>query len=630
MLRASAMSNDDILNERRKMFFPISLKLVTMIFCIVLVSLLSVTIAATYFFRNDNKIRALEDTLNYSTLIVGKINSDLNSIMEKGKLAAIIMQGERSAGNVKVFAEMIFDSDPDMIFAGIMKKDNPGSLRYMHNSGYFLKRGVDADFRAIISAEYGAISRSFAGEDVLFNPSFYFNDPVIGLAIPYDRGISNKVIIVFYSMDKILESIATGGIVESFIVSGNGDVIAHRDPDIIKSKTNFESMSIIRMMMTNPNPNAQTSFEDENGVRYLGAFSRTGFSDAAVLSMVNEDIAFAMVYKIQRIVIWLTGIVLSISLLINFFFSRSLSNPIRRLTDASDEIKKGNFDIEISSESRDEIGLLTDSFQDMARGLAEREKIKSAFGKFVNKQIAELVMKKEVKLGGERKDVVVFFADIRSFTEMAETLEPEEVVEFLNQYMTRMVRCITKSKGFVDKYIGDSIMAVWGAPVATGNDAFYAINAALMMRNELIDFNMERGEKGKGFIHIGCGIHSGPVLSGQIGSEERMEYTVIGATVNIASRIEALNKAFVTDILITEETAHRVEGIFRLEPMQRIRFKGKSEPMQIYAVLGRKADPHTPKSVAELRKLLGIEGLLEQKWENQGVTFKEEKYEVLV
>lgn len=623
------MSEESNLEGRKKIFFPISLKLVTMIFSIVLVSLLSVTIAATYFFRNDNKIRAMEDTLNYSTLIAGKINSDIISILEKGKLAAITMQGRGYGGDVRGFAEMVFSSDPDMIFTGIMEKDKPGSLRYMHNSSYLTKRGITSDFRSVINAEYETISRSFSGEDVIFNPSFYFNEPVIGLSVPYDRGINRTVVIIFYSMDKILDSITKGGVIESFIVSIKGDVIAHRDQDIVKSKTAFDSLPIVRMMMTNPNPNAQTSFEDENGIPYLGAFSRTAFSDAAVISIVKEDAAFEMVYKIQRIVIWLTGIVLSVSFLINFFFSRSLSNPISRLTRASDEINKGHYDIELPSESRDEIGVLTDSFQNMARGLAEREKIKTAFGKFVNKQIAELVIKKEVKLGGERKDVVVFFSDIRSFTEMAETLEPEEVVEFLNQYMTRMVRCITRSKGVVDKYIGDAIMAVWGAPVDTGNNAFYAINAALMMRNELADFNSERAERGKKPVHIGCGIHCGPVLSGQIGSEDRMEYTVIGDTVNIASRIEALNKAFATDILITEETAERVAGIFRIEPMQRIKVKGKSRPMQIYAVLGRKADHDAPKSTVELRMLLGIEKPIKHKGDNNAAAVKEEKYEVL-
>ena len=354
-----------------------------------------------------------------------------------------------------------------------------------------------------------------------------------------------------------------------------------------------------------------------------------GFSDTAVISYVKEDIAFAMVYKIQRIVMWLTGLVLSASLLANYFFSRSLSNPIMKLTDASHQIQDGHYDIEISSVSHDEIGELTDSFKEMAHGLAERESIKTAFGKFVNKQIAELVMHNEIKLGGERKDVVVFFSDIRSFTSISESLEPEDVVEFLNQYMTRMVHCITKAKGVVDKYIGDAIMAVWGAPLSSGNDAFNAVNAALMMRDELIEFNMGRGDDKRPAIRIGCGIHCGPVLAGQIGSEDRMEYTVIGDTVNIASRIESLNKFFATDILISEETAERIKDKFRVVPMRKIKVKGKSDPLQIYAVLGRYANFDAPKNIKELRKLIGTEKMFRESGGDGQNPEEEVKYEIL-
>ena len=139
-------------------------------------------------------------------------------------------------------------------------------------------------------------------------------------------------------------------------------------------------------------------------------------------------------------------VVLSASFLITLLFSRSLSRPIKMLTDASRKIKEGIYDLEISSVSHDEIGELTDSFRDMAQGLAERERIKSAFGKFVNKTIADLVLNNEVKVGGERKDVAVFFSDIRSFTSISESLEPEEVVEFLNQYIERMVNCVNRTR----------------------------------------------------------------------------------------------------------------------------------------------------------------------------------------
>jgi len=516
-----------------------------------------------------------------------------------------------------------------MIFVGLMDKDRIESMRFIQNDEFFLRKGIQIDIKTIIKAEYDSIARSFAREEVIFNPSFYFKEAVIGISLPYDPAVSSSIIIIFYSMDKILESISTGSIIDSFIVSGTGDIIAHRDRDIVKSKTSYATMPVVNMMMTNPNPNAQTAYRDESGAKHLGAFNRIGFSDAAVISHVKEDVAFAMVYKIQRIIIWLTGIVLASSFLINLLFSRSLSRPIKNLTDASHKIQKGDYEFEISTVSRDEIGVLTNSFRDMARGLAERERIKSAFGKFVNKSIAELVINKEVKVGGERKEVAVFFSDIRSFTQISESLEPEEVVEFLNEYITRMVNCINKTKGVVDKYIGDAIMAIWGAPVTSGDDVFNAVNASLMMRDQLIEFNSDRGTEKKPVIRIGCGIHYGPVLAGQIGSEEKMEYTVIGDTVNLASRIEALNKAFGTDILVSEEMAERIKDRFRMVPMQKITVKGKSEPLQIYAVLGRFANFDSPKTLEELRRLIGTEEIYRNAVAKKQSLGEEIKYEVL-
>ena len=170
-----------------------------------------------------------------------------------------------------------------------------------------------------------------------------------------------------------------------------------------------------------------------------------------------------------------------------------------------------------------------------------------------------------------------------------------------------MVRCVNETNGIVDKFIGDAVMATWGAALSKGNDAENAVNGALLMREALLKFNIGRGSGGKPIIQIGCGINYGPVIAGQIGSEERLEYTVIGDAVNLASRVETLNKPFGTDILITSDLYHKVESIFQVERMQAIKVKGKEEPQIIYAVLGRKDNPNCPQNLEELRTKLGIQ-----------------------
>jgi adenylate cyclase len=168
-----------------------------------------------------------------------------------------------------------------------------------------------------------------------------------------------------------------------------------------------------------------------------------------------------------------------------------------------------------------------------------------------------------------------------------------------------MVECVDRTGGLVDKFIGDAIMAEWGILVSKGNDTENAINSALMMRMALLEFNKERAAKNKPLIKMGAGINTGPVLAGQIGSEDRMEITVIGDAVNLASRIEALNKPFGTDIIISEDSYNLVKDIFAADKMAPIMVKGKDEPQQIYAVLGRFDDPQRIKSIQELRDMLG-------------------------
>ncbi len=589
-------------------------KLISMISVIIVASLAIMISLATIFFKKDNEIRVKESNLTISQVIASKTESDFTAIVEKINIMATTMLQEfKTENQKKLFTNLFFSNDKDFLYVAIGVKDKEKIVfsKTIYNEKFFIENKIDVKIIDQINAENTPrFIKTFNDEAVVHNVSGKLGIPVIAVTIPFQRDASDKVSTIaigYIRLSKILKSFTKNGITDTFMINGVGDVIAHPDTNLVINYANFIKLPIVDMMMKSKLDNGQTRYKNESGVYHFGSFKKIGFSGIGIISSVPEDLALQEVYNIQRRNIYITVIVLNIAILIVYFFSKSLTTPITTLVGATKEIEKGNFKLDVRASTGDEIGILTESFVEMGRGLDERERMKDAFGKFVNKDIAEQVLKGTIKLGGERKTATVFFSDIRGFTAISEKLEPEEVVEFLNQYMTRMVNCVNVTNGVVDKYIGDAVMAVWGAPVSHGNDTENAINGALMMRRELIDFNKGRGGDKKPIIKIGCGLNTGPLIAGQIGSNERMEYTVIGDTVNLASRIESLNKPFGTDILVSTDTYEHIKDIFRTIPMQKIKVKGKSEPQQIYAVLGRLDDPSSPKTLEEMRTMVGIE-----------------------
>jgi adenylate cyclase len=292
-------------------------------------------------------------------------------------------------------------------------------------------------------------------------------------------------------------------------------------------------------------------------------------------------------------------------------FSKTISSPLRVLTGAAEQIEGGHFDLTLAPKTRDEIGALTVSFDKMAKALG-------IFGRFTNREIAVRAMRGEIKPGGLPKNATIFFSDIRDFTAKSENFTltfgdeaSNKIVYWLNDYLTRMVDCVEKTGGVVDKFIGDSVMAHWGTAYSSGSvteDAYNCVKAALMMRSALLEMNSGRREDDPGNprIRIGCGINTGIVTAGQIGSEQRMEYTVIGDPVNLASRTEALNKPLGTDILITEDTWELVGDRLVIEEMPPVTVKGKEKPVRLFAVIKLKETEGKPETLAELREMLGV------------------------
>jgi adenylate cyclase len=224
--------------------------------------------------------------------------------------------------------------------------------------------------------------------------------------------------------------------------------------------------------------------------------------------------------------------------------------------------------------------------------ISDEKRLKSTMYRYMTQELAEELLKlDDAKLGGDRKEVSILFSDIRGYTTLTENLEAEEVVSMLNEYFESMVEAVFKHKGTLDKYIGDAIMAVFGSPLPLEEHAWMAVQTSLEMRHRLHDFNQRRHANNKPRIKIGIGINSDTVISGNIGSSKRMEFTAIGDGVNLGSRLESVSKQYGCDIIISDNTFQPCRDNIWARELDYIRVKGRNEPVAIYELLGLRSDP---------------------------------------
>lgn len=265
-----------------------------------------------------------------------------------------------------------------------------------------------------------------------------------------------------------------------------------------------------------------------------------------------------------------------------WFIARSVARPVRKLAAAMQRVERNDLSVQAAVTSVDEVGRLAAGFNRMVAGLREAEFVRDTFGRYVSAQVRDEILSGGVVLGGELRTVTVLFADVRGFTALSERLEPQSVVAMLNDYLERMVNVVVAHGGTVDKFIGDAVMATFGVPLARPGDAARALRAAVEMQRELTAWNRERGLTEP--LRIGIGLHTGAVVAGNIGSAKKMEYTVIGDTVNTASRIEQLTKKMGAEILASDVTVAAAGEGFAARDLGAVEVAGKRLPLRVFAV----------------------------------------------
>lgn len=317
---------------------------------------------------------------------------------------------------------------------------------------------------------------------------------------------------------------------------------------------------------------------------YLFAFRRlaasAGFPPAYLLSAVSMTEAASRQRELGARIAAFGAMGLALGVAISLLVAHGLTVPVNRLAAATKDILEGRFDIRLPVKSRDEIGELTSSFNEMAEGLALKEKYHHVLNPVADKQVASELMSGRVTLGGETRDISVLFCDIRGFTALTERMPPQEVIAMLNEHMTALTRGVHAHHGVVDKFVGDLIMAIFGAPKSYGEDADLAARCALSMIEERGRLNTTSKYK----IEMGIGVASGLAVAGCMGSADRLNYTVLGERVNLASRL--CSKAGRMEVVIDSTTRDRLRGPSQIEPLEPLVLKGFADPVCAFKLLG--------------------------------------------
>ncbi len=584
-------SNTKKRRGKDKVKAPIGVKLIAIISVILMVALGGLTYAVSYFVTADVRTSAEENNLSINSRAASDSENRINTAVSSvGMFVELLYSAGSNETELTSLENLFFDSNKSIAAVYL-----PDQSKIFVNNPFFISRELEPSSALnYFMQEEELMEKAKNGYVEVSNASVFFSVPVLSFFYPYSSAGKNSVVAFLYSSEELSETFSVSSVNQSFLVNKEGVVLIHSDLNLMMSASDESSNPIVHSMQNSPANNSQITYNTKNGDEYIGAFRKLAIGDCAVITTVSTDVILEGVRTTTRRNFYITISILALAILIIYFFSKSLSNPLKLLTSIVNEINIGNFNTELFNElklkRKDEIGVL-------ARSTKREREILNTFTKLTNKGVTQAIIKKEIDFEPHLKDITIFFSDIRGFTAISDGFKNRfgeksagEIISFLNDYMSRMVTCISRTGGVVDKFEGDAIMAAWGVlrnesldweklplnskkraiakkrhDAYVREDALAAITSCIAMRYSLMLYNKEAEAftkahekealaKYKPHIRIGSGLNSGRATVGFMGSFEKMEYTSIGDAVNFASRTEASNKPCGTDILITQDT----------------------------------------------------------------------------
>jgi adenylate cyclase len=380
----------------------------------------------------------------------------------------------------------------------------------------------------------------------------------------------------------INEAAEVEGLLYAMVVDQQNIVRAHTNPEQIGDR--FDGIDESTRIFREGNVRF-SEFVTDNNRRVLN-LSRIVRFQQKVLGEVHVGISIDFVRRMIRerttIIVIVTSLILFFGIIIAVMLGFRFSRPIWKLVEATQAIGSGNYQYKVDMVRNDELGSLAAAFNRMSRDLWKKSLMQESFGKYIGSEVLEMIMANPTSawLKGHKSNATILFTDIRGFTGFSENQDPETVVEALNNYFEITTNIILQNGGYVDKFIGDALMAVFGVPVPYPNHTERAVRAAVEVQRG-IEEALAKGKKLPGAV--GVSINTGLVVSGNIGSQVKMEYTIIGDSVNVASRLNGL--AGPGEIIVSEAVRNQMGNRMTVEAMPPRKLKGRIEPVNVYKLL---------------------------------------------
>jgi adenylate cyclase len=357
-----------------------------------------------------------------------------------------------------------------------------------------------------------------------------------------------------------------------------------------------------RLAHTLPPPTEIVALPDDRYVTLIQFRAMLGEDPVALVLQRPLTPELRSARDLENYLLLTSLVALAAAAVLALVLSRSISEPVRQLAAHTEKIAAGDYASRLTLDRADELGQLATAMNQMSVGLSERDRVRDLLDKNVSPEVAAALLRDGSALGGQEREVTILFADLRGFTTLSEKLTPHELLTLLNRYLDRMSAAIEAHGGVIDKFIGDAIMALFGAPVAQADAADRALAAALAMEKALVQLNTELAAEGIAPLAIGIGVNTARVIAGNIGSHRRLNYSVIGDGVNVASRLQSLTRTpeYHTNVITSAATlaacrptpprspsssppsASSPLPTFR--PLGTVPVKGRAEPVEIFAV----------------------------------------------